>query len=105
MDQSTAKFYDQFVTYMNDKNLATVPKVSNSIFPILTNYFEKMLKLGDPIAWKQIEAQMPQENKMTVCVFGELGTGKSTILNLISKIFAKNHANNEEGKRIVQFKS
>ena len=90
---------------MNDKKKATVPKVSNSIFPIISNYFEQMIKLGDPITWKQIVVQMPQEDRMSICVLGEVGAGKSTLLNLISKIFAKNHAKDEAGKRIVQFKS
>ena len=83
---------------MQDKKLATIPKVSNSIFPILTNYFEQMIKLGDPISWQQVKAEIPKKEKMTICVCGEVGAGKSTILNLISKIFANNHAKDEEGK-------
>ena len=47
------------------------------------------MKLGDPLVWQSAKSPKKSEDKkLSLCFFGECGTGKSTNLNLISRIYA-----------------
>ena len=49
-------------------------------------------------------AEIEMIDRWTTCFFGECGTGKSTDLSLISKIYAK-HYQGAKGQRATRFKS
>ena len=69
------------------------------------------MQLAKPINWT-VAKQFPttetsgdkNKDKITICFFGECGTGKSTDLSLISKIYSITHKVASKGE-IVTFES
>ena len=59
-----------------------------AIIDILNEYFKLIIELGNPICWDEVE---PTELKdsWTACFIGQCGTGKSTALTLISKLYSE----------------
>ena len=55
---------------------------------------KEIMKIGKAIQWQEIEKYSnlaKNKDKVTLCFFGECGTGKSTDLSLISEIYRANH--------------
>lgn len=64
---------------------------------------KKLMEVGVAIEWcEAIEAIAANQNKIkdkvTLCFFGECGTGKSTDLSLIARIYAVNHKEDCKGQ-------
>jgi len=83
-------------------------KIDNSIFPIFKEYMEKIMELARPINWTVAKrmtttATSGDKNmdKVTICFFGECGTGKSTDLSLISKIYSITHKVASKGEIVI----
>ena len=80
-----------------------------SIFSIFTDYLTEILKVGDAIEWQEAELfegpdASKNKDKVTICFFGECGTGKSTDLTLLAKMYKNQHQEACEEQEI-KFKS
>lgn len=69
------------------------------------------MQIGNPIVWRPVSTKpikganpSSEENKLTLCFFGECGTGKSTDLSLISKIYSIKYKESCKEESVV-FKS
>ena len=86
MDQITNILYTDYAYYISKKpEESNTHKEGISIFSIVNNYFNELTKLGEPITWAPVgsKADKSVKNKITMCVIGEVGSGKSTSLNLV----------------------
>ena len=57
---------------------------------------KEIMKVGDAIQWQKVEQSTGSDawknnDKTTLCFFGECGTGKSTDLSLLARIYKHNH--------------
>ena len=73
-----------------------IGSVHQSIFPIFTEYMTEIMKIGDAIKWQECEPytgsdSVKNHDKMTICFFGECGTGKSTDLTHLARIYKLHH--------------
>ena len=78
-----------------------------SIFPIVTEYFTKVKQLGKPLVWKKTIplCSIDMVDKLTVCVYGECGAGKSTFLTLVAEIYTEVFKKGAKGEPPVVFKN
>ena len=63
------------------------------------------MKVGNALKWERAEEFTGSDSnkngdKVTLCFFGECGTGKSTNLSLIARIYKFNHKDACEGQVI-----
>ena len=61
----------------------------------------KIMQLGEPINWSA--SSNDKQQKVTLGLFGECGTGKSTVLSLISQIYSDKYKVKKEA--IISFES
>ena len=69
----------------------------------------EIMKVGDAIKWQEAELykgsdSSMNDDKVTLCFFGECGTGKSTDLTQIARIYKIQHKEACQGQ-IIQFVS
>ena len=100
MDQVTANFCEEFKQFKADKKKD--PEENKMIVPKFIEYITQLMKLADPIQWQKTEdcrSASPEssEGRVSVLVFGECGSGKSTALSLISEMLQDKNL----GKRIT----
>ena len=60
------------------------------------------MEVGVAIEWLEAsnDDKSKTKDKVTLCFFGECGTGKSTDLSLIARIYAVNHKEDCKGQQI-----
>ena len=61
------------------------------------------MKVGNAIQWQEVvqytdSDSVKNKDKVTMCFFGECGTGKSTALSLLADIYKKSHKEECEGQ-------
>ena len=66
----------------------------------------EIMKVGEAIQWEQAEKftnseESKNKDKVTMCFFGECGTGKSTDLSLIARMYKIKHKDACEGEFAV----
>ena len=78
-----------------------------SIFPIVTAYFTKVKELAKPLVWKKTVPLrfVDMAEKLTICVYGECGAGKSTFLSLVAQIYSEVFKDGAKGEPPAQFKN
>ena len=98
IDQVTRKFSVKFEEYIEQHKKVSedIGSVHQSIFPIFTEYMTEIMKIGDAIKWQECEPftgsdSVKNHDKMTICFFGECGTGKSTDLTHLARIYKLHH--------------
>ena len=103
----TREFNERLQKYIESRKKVSVEigSIHESIFPVLTDYLTKIMKVGNAINWQEIkpytgEAAVKNHDKITLCFFGECGTGKSTDLSVISRIYRVHHQKECKGQAV-----
>ena len=109
IDQITRKFSEKLEGYTEKRKTVSeeINSVHESIFPIFTEYMTEIMKVGDAIKWQEVKLYEGSDaslndDKVTLCFFGECGTGKSTDLTHIARIYKIQHKEACQGQ-IIQF--
>ena len=58
VDQAAANLFEQLKDYIKDRDeKKDLSKCKRSIFDILSEYFNKIMELGNPIVWGRVKAE------------------------------------------------
>ena len=112
-DHAMVKFTLKYIAYQEKRESGDPSSDQELVFTILADFMKQFTAIANAIVWEHVWKTSPQAgvlqqtrpaDQLTLLAFGECGSGKSTFLSLIARIYCK-HSIGAKGEKPVEFLS